>query len=398
MNPVRRPATRRPGLPTSASELARDRPRGGATCQDAPASQPKPRKGQGSVKLTREEFERRLRERFYDPAFERVERRARATSSTSPGTRTTSTARARARGRPAPASPTRTTSCRWNGSTPARRSARRERRTTTPTAPRRVLLICGAARHDQTCPGEMSKTFRLAQIAARARSSGARLRVRLPRPEPADRRVRPSDPAVQGLRLDRDAALPLAVLLLPEPRDGPGQRLDERDLPALGRRARRDDRDAGLLVPGAERAEADDGSARLRRRRQSRSDHDPRQEPGRRPRRWSCAGWHYPRHLAGRAVRGRRPRRRGGRGDAAPLAQRLADRHAAGAGGTAASIDRYIGYYEPYATSHEALDRDTAVQEEVAQRRARALVDAVRDYRAGKRPPEGERDDGPRPK
>jgi multimeric flavodoxin WrbA len=28
-------------------------------------------------------------------------------------------------------------------------------------------------------------------------------------------------------------------------------------------------------------------------------------------------------------------------------------------------IDRYIGYYEPYATSHAALDTDTAVQQEV---------------------------------
>jgi spore maturation protein CgeB len=27
--------------------------------------------------------------------------------------------------------------------------------------------------------------------------------------------------------------------------------------------------------------------------------------------------------------------------------------------------DRYIGYYEPYATSHDALDRDQDVQEEV---------------------------------
>jgi hypothetical protein len=32
------------------------------------------RKGQGSVQLTREEFERRLRERFYDPEFASVER------------------------------------------------------------------------------------------------------------------------------------------------------------------------------------------------------------------------------------------------------------------------------------------------------------------------------------
>ena len=32
--------------------------------------------------------------------------------------------------------------------------------------------------------------------------------------------------------------------------------------------------------------------------------------------------------------------------------------------GDQARLDRYIGYYEPYATSHDALDRDDAVQEE----------------------------------
>jgi hypothetical protein len=31
----------------------------------------------------------------------------------------------------------------------------------------------------------------------------------------------------------------------------------------------------------------------------------------------------------------------------------------------AASIDRYVGYYEPYATSHQALDRDEGFQEEM---------------------------------
>ena len=33
---------------------------------------PKIRKGQGDVALSREEFARRLRERFYDPAFDRL--------------------------------------------------------------------------------------------------------------------------------------------------------------------------------------------------------------------------------------------------------------------------------------------------------------------------------------
>ena len=48
-------------------------------------------------------------------------------------------------------------------------------------------------------------------------------------------------------------------------------------------------------------------------------------------------------------------------------------------------IDRYVGYYEPYATSHDALDTDTAVQHEV-RNAAAALVEAVRLARAGRFP------------
>ena len=46
-------------------------------------------------------------------------------------------------------------------------------------------------------------------------------------------------------------------------------------------------------------------------------------------------------------------------------------------------LDRYIGYYEPYYNSHEALDRDAGVQEEV-RNVARAVVAAVGELRAGK--------------
>ncbi|HET9465638.1 MAG TPA: hypothetical protein VFO71_08920 [Gemmatimonadales bacterium] len=45
--------------------------------------------------------------------------------------------------------------------------------------------------------------------------------------------------------------------------------------------------------------------------------------------------------------------------------------------GNAAVLDRYIGYYEPYATSHAALDGDAALQEEV-RNAARTLVNMVR--------------------
>ena len=51
--------------------------------------------------------------------------------------------------------------------------------------------------------------------------------------------------------------------------------------------------------------------------------------------------------------------------------------------GAAAKLDRYVGYYEPYATSHETLDRDEGLQEEV-RNAARALVNAVKELREGR--------------
>jgi hypothetical protein len=51
--------------------------------------------------------------------------------------------------------------------------------------------------------------------------------------------------------------------------------------------------------------------------------------------------------------------------------------------GTQARLARYIGYFEPYATSHDALDHDTAVFEEV-RNVARAICEAVAEMRAGR--------------
>ena len=51
--------------------------------------------------------------------------------------------------------------------------------------------------------------------------------------------------------------------------------------------------------------------------------------------------------------------------------------------GAAARLDRYIGYYEPYASSHEALDADTALQEEV-RNVGSAVAHAVGELRAGR--------------
>jgi hypothetical protein len=57
----------------------------------------------------------------------------------------------------------------------------------------------------------------------------------------------------------------------------------------------------------------------------------------------------------------------------------------------------YLGYYRPYATSHEELDQDEPFQEEV-RNAARALVEGVKLRRAGKLPQPDARLREPRPK
>jgi hypothetical protein len=54
--------------------------------------------------------------------------------------------------------------------------------------------------------------------------------------------------------------------------------------------------------------------------------------------------------------------------------------------GAMALLDRYIGYYEPYATSHEALDNDLALMEET-RNAAHSFLEAVTEMRQGRREP-----------
>jgi hypothetical protein len=127
---------------------------------------------------------------------------------------------------------------------------------------------------------------------------------------------------------------------------------------------------------------------------------DPTTTHGKRPeeaKALELAGWPYPKHLAGRTfavvVHGDAAGAETVRRD---LTDWLLDMDLVSAGNVAI-LDRYIGYFEPYATSHDALDRDVAVQEEV-RNAARSLVSAVRLKRTGRRhrPDEGLK--APRPK
>lgn len=108
-------------------------------------------------------------------------------------------------------------------------------------------------------------------------------------------------------------------------------------------------------------------------------------------------GWDYRRHLEGRLfgvvvhgdVEGAENVRRS-------ISDWLCFMHLCPAG-PSAELDRYIGYWKPYATSHDELDRDEAIQEET-RNAARALLQAVEARRAGKWVTGGENLEAPRQK
>jgi multimeric flavodoxin WrbA len=95
------------------------------------------------------------------------------------------------------------------------------------------------------------------------------------------------------------------------------------------------------------------------------------------------AGWDYPRHLEGRLfacvvhgdVEGAENVRRS-------ISDWLCFMKLCPAG-PSAELDRYIGYWKPYATSHDEYDADLAVQEEV-RNAARALLQGVQALREGR--------------
>src|SRR6266508_364119 len=212
----------------------------------------------------------------------------------------------------------------------------------------------------------------------RNRARGVRRRAgrchRAARPQPPRFGIRAPYSSLQGLLLHGRRPLPLALLMLSELFTRPDARLDERDLPDVGRGPRHHDYYARELVSGLVAAQADDGPSRLCGRRQSRSHAHARQGRG--------AG-EYPRHLAGRLfsvvvhgdVEGVENVRRS-------ISDWLCFMHLCAAG-PMAELDRYIGYWKPYATSHANLDADSAVQEEV-RNAARTLLEAVRAKLEGK--------------
>ncbi len=125
----------------------------------------KPRTGQARPPLTREEFHQRFQGNFYDPwfekekeALERIEviawkaydkdRKAPLTAKAGPGF----------------ADPKYQLSVEWRATRDKLVAAEKKQKNSRTRS--RVLVVCGSSRNDGTCPGEMSKTFRLSKLVS----------------------------------------------------------------------------------------------------------------------------------------------------------------------------------------------------------------------------------------
>jgi multimeric flavodoxin WrbA len=338
------------------------------------------RKGQAPDWFPREEFRKRFLENFDDPRFAKEneaiarleeiawtnykdERKSPLTTKAGPGF----------------ADPDYDLAVEWRET--RERLIAAEKRQKDPHTQSRVLVICGSSRNDGTCPGEMSKTYRLAKMCEEILrsetmevdfldlsllASEPRLRI-----HPCKACVSTAQPlchwpcscypnhslnqvndAMNGI-YERWVAAHAVILLTPVNWYTTSSTLK-------------------LMI---DRLVCADGG-----------NPDPSSTNGKdaaMAKELELKGWDYPRHLAGRVygvvvhgdVAGYEETRRAlsdwldwmGLVDAGPQSR----------------LDRAIGYYEPYATSHETLDRDRNVQEEV-KNVARAVANAVRELRAGK--------------
>ncbi|MGK6312052.1 flavodoxin family protein [Neorhizobium sp. DT-125] len=339
-----------------------------------------PRKGSPSPRMDEAEFKRRFLNQFQDQAYApltvELQRVADAAwdayynSRKSPKTRKAGSEFA---------DPNYDLAIDWLNAREAIQAA--EARHRDPSGPRRFLLISGSSRSEHTCPGEISKSYRLTKIAE-------------------DVLRQASDTSVEILDLSRLASeygrqihpckacfsTSAALCHWPcscYPNYSLGQVHDwMNEIYPLWVEAH------GVMIITPVNWYQVSSPVKLMMDRLVCADGgnpDPTATHGKNAREAKeieMLGWNYPRHLEGRIysvvshgdVEGAENVRRS-------LSDWLRFMRLIPAG-PLAELDRYIGYWEPYATSHEALDRDEAIQEEI-RNAALTLLEAVLARQAG---------------
>lgn len=344
------------------------------------AGVPELRKEQPSVQLDRAAFEARLRERFHDPAFQGVEPElARVIEVAWDAYETYRKNPRKEKAGPGFADPEAELPVEWLATRAAIHAA--EERQRDPASPSGVLVVNGAARSSQSCPGESSKSYRLALLAKEAIEAEAGFEVDL-----LDLSLLTAEygKVIHPCKTCVSTAMPLCHWPCScYPNHAMGQVQDwMNELYPRWVAAH------GVLIVSPVNWYQAPSVLKLMMDRLVCADGgnpDPTTTGGKDPAKAKAlelAGWSYPRHLAGRAfgvvVHGDAD---GVESLRSALTRWLADMRLVPAGQTS-EVGRYVGYYEPYATSHAALDRDVAFQEEV-RNAARAVAERVRQLRAG---------------
>jgi multimeric flavodoxin WrbA len=356
---------------------------------------PEPRKGMPSPRLEEVEFKQRFRAQFQDHAFDSLRDEldaithaawdAYAHSRKSPHTR---------KAGPEFSDPQYELAVDWIAAHEAVQSAQRQYHDA--TRPARVLLINCSSRSEHTCPSEMSKSFRLVEVAREALLGEGGVEV-----ETLDLSRLASEYGRNIHPCKACFSTAAALCHWPcscYPNYSLGQTQDwMNDIYPMWVAAH------GIMIVTPVNWYQVSSPLKLMMDRLVCADGgnpDPTRTRGKdavKAKELELKGWDYPRHLAGRLfsvvvhgdVEGAENVRRS-------ISDWLCFMHLCPAGPTA-ELDRYIGYWKPYATSHDELDADQAVQEEV-RNAARTLLEGVKAKRSGRWVTAGENLSQPRQK
>lgn len=342
---------------------------------------PEARKGTPDPTLSEDEFRKRFLSQFQDPAFDALQDDLQrlavaAWDAYSHHRKSPQTGKAG----PGFADPDYDLAVDWIAARGAIEAA--QKRHEDPDGPARFLLITASSRSEHTCPGEMSKSYRLMEIARQVLASAENTQVEVLElsrlTAEYGRHIHPCKACFSTA-----AALchwPCSCY----PNYSLGQTQDwMNEIYPKWVAAH------GVMIVTPVNWYQVSSPLKLMMDRLVCADGgnpDPTSTQGKdveRAKALELKGWDYPRHLAGRVfsviVHGDAE----GAGDVRrSLSDWLRAMELVPAGGLA-EIDRYIGYWKPYATSHEELDQDLPIQAEV-RNAAWTLLEAVAAKRAGK--------------